>query len=115
MRKHFLCAFVFCLILTFALPGYGAKKAASGQEAIEQSITLATAQKKAAYLIQQAKAFYNLKDFQGTIAIAQYILTNVDKASQEAKNLLQKAKDTLEAIARQNADKLKEQFGREKK
>ncbi|MCM8756549.1 MAG: hypothetical protein NC817_00740 [Candidatus Omnitrophica bacterium] len=75
------------------------KKAASSQEAIKNAETLNNVQEKINYLIKQAEAFYNSKEFQQAIQIAQYILNNLDKDSQSAKDLMEKAKVQLQATA----------------
>ncbi|MBP7216222.1 MAG: hypothetical protein KBA46_02945 [Candidatus Omnitrophica bacterium] len=102
-------------IVSFAvgvgLVGCGPKKAASSREAIETSKAMQTVQEQANYLIGQAKAFYNSKDFQEAITIAQHVLSVVDKDSQEAKTLIEKAKAELEALARKKADELKNKLG----
>lgn len=107
MRKQisFLCILV--LILSVGLGGCGPKKAASSREAISASNAMKTVEEKTNYLIGQAKAFYNSNDFQGAIDIAQHILAYVDKDSKQAKDLLVKAKDALEAKARAAAKELK--------
>ena len=98
-----LVVFVFSL----GLSGCGPKKATSSREAISASKAMETVEQKADYLIGQAKAFYNSKDFQGAVDIAQHVLAYVDKDSQEAKDMLMKAKDALEAKARAAAEDLK--------
>lgn len=66
---------------------------------IEKAKTFAVNDQKVRYLIAEANKFYNAKNFQPVIDIAQYILKNVDKNSKEAKNLLEKAKQGLQASA----------------
>jgi hypothetical protein len=87
------------------------KKAASSTEAIEASKALQSAGQKVDYLINQAKAFYNSKDFQQAIDISQYILAYVDKNSTEAKSLLEKAKADLSAMGQKKLDELKGKIG----
>ena len=99
MRKSLSIILVVAFVLGFVALGCGPKKAGSSQEAIETSKTMQTVQEKADYLVGQAKAFYNSKDFQGVVDTAQYILTYLDKNSEEAKSLLEKAKGQLKEAA----------------
>ncbi|MCM8773491.1 MAG: hypothetical protein NC820_01990 [Candidatus Omnitrophica bacterium] len=83
------------------------RKAASSQEAIKNAETLNTVQEKINYLIKQAEAFYNSKEFQQAIQIAQYILNNLDKDSHSAKDLIEKAKVQLKATAEKAVEDVK--------
>ncbi len=76
-----------------------AKKSGSPNEAIQTAQSFKTAGEKADYLIKQAEAFYNSKEFQQAIETAQYVLNNLDKESQPAKDLIEKAKAQLQAAA----------------
>ena len=107
MRRSLVFGLIVCLALGLALIGCGTKKAASSQQAIEVSKTLQTAQAKVDYLLQQAQAFYNSKNFQESVNVAQYVLNYLDRNSQEAKNLLEKAKSELAALAQKKLDELK--------
>jgi alkyl sulfatase BDS1-like metallo-beta-lactamase superfamily hydrolase len=99
-----------CIMLGFAVAGCGAQKAESPRAAIDVAKTMQTAQEKTDYLISQAKAFYNSKDFQGAVDIAQYVLRYLDKDSQAAKDLLTKAKEQLTAQAQGMLDQAKKDF-----
>ena len=100
MSKLFIVMLAGCLVVALTLAGCGEKKVASSNEAIQTAKSMETAQEKVDYLIGQAKAFYNSKEFQGAVDIAQYILRYVDKDSQAAKDLLEKAKNQLTAAAK---------------
>lgn len=95
MKKYLFAILIFILSLTLLLAGCGQNKAASSKEAIDTAKSMETVEQKADYLIKQAKASYNSKEFQEAVDISQYILRYVDKDSQEAKNLLEKAKEAL--------------------
>jgi outer membrane PBP1 activator LpoA protein len=101
MRKDLSIIVVFCLVLGLGLVGCAQQKAASSGEAIEASKSMETVEQKVDYLVGQAKVFYNSKDFQQAVDVAQYILRSLDKDSQEAKNLLEKAKEALVAKAQE--------------
>jgi len=60
---------------------------------------------KVSFLLAKANEFYNSEQFQKAIDAAQYVLQYLDADSQEAKDLLAKAKDALVAAA---SDKLEE-------
>jgi hypothetical protein len=102
MKKFINLLLVVAVISSAFLYGC-AKKEASSSAAIEKSKTMATVEEKVNYLVGQAKAFYNSQDFQGAINIAQHVLAYLDKNSQEAKNLLEKAKGQLQAVAQKAA------------
>jgi hypothetical protein len=76
-----------------------AEKVASVNETIQNSQSFKTVQEKANYLIQQAQAFYSSKNFKQAVDTAQYVLSNLDKNSQPAKDLIAKAKAQLQAAA----------------
>ena len=86
---------VLGLVFSMVLIGCGAEKAKSPQEAIEIAKGMKTTQEKVEYLIQQAEAFYNSKEFNQAMHLTKTILTYLDKNSQEAKNLLVKANKAL--------------------
>jgi hypothetical protein len=100
MKGIFTSLLVAILIVSVSLTGCGAKKAESSKEAIDMAKTMETAQEKANYLIGQAKAFYNSKEFQDAVDVAQYVLRYVDKDSQQAKDLVEKAKAQLTSAAK---------------
>lgn len=106
MRRNLMVIIVSCLALSFVVLGCSQKKAASSKEAIDAAKVMQTVQQKTDYLIGQAKAFYNSKDFQSAVDLAQYVLAYVDKDSQEAKNLLEKAKQALTAKAEEAVNKV---------
>ena len=110
MKKSFITIMALGLFFGLILTGCGAKKAESGSDAIKTAKTMETAQEKADYLVGQAKAFYNSKEFQDAVDVAQYILRYVDRDSQAAKDLLQKAKDALTAQAKSAVEDAKKKF-----
>ncbi|NQT95320.1 MAG: hypothetical protein HQ572_02615 [Candidatus Omnitrophica bacterium] len=111
MRRALILLAVACLALSFAASGCGAKKADSSRTAISEAKAMQTTQEKVDYLASQANAFYNSKEFQGAIDIAQYILRYLDKNSVAAKDLLEKAKEQLKAQAQGMLDEAKKGFG----
>ena len=110
MKKLSYLAVVACIMLSFVVAGCGAQKAESSRAAIDNVKTMQTVQEKTDYLLSQAKAFYNSKDFQGAVDIAQHVLRYLDKDSQAAKDLLTKAKEQLTAQAQGMLDKAKKDF-----
>ncbi len=102
--KRILCVGFIVLLSVGMLATTGCtQKAASVDEAIQNAQPLQTVQQKADYLIKQAEAFYNSKEFQQAIQIAQYVLSNLNKDSQPAKDLIEKAKAQLQATAQKAA------------
>lgn len=98
---------IVSILLSIGVAGCGQQKAASSREAINAAKAMETVEEKSAYLIGQAKAFYNSKEFQQAVDIAQYILQYVDKDSTAAKDLLEKAKNALAAAAKAKLDEAK--------
>lgn len=82
------------------------KPAASSSEAIQHAQTLKTVEQQAEYLMSQAQAFVNSKDYQEAIKTSQYVLSSVDTRSQAATDLLAQAKAKLAADARAVIDKI---------
>lgn len=105
MRKNVLLVIVVIVLSWLVISGCGqTQKASSSGEAISIANTMKTVEEKANYLVQQAQAFYNSKDFQQAIDVSQYVLSKLDKDSQAAKSLLEKAKEQLQAAAKSMAD-----------
>jgi len=75
------------------------QQAATAVEAVKNSEAMKTVQEKVNYLVGQANNFYNDKKFQQVVDVAQHILSNLDANSSPAKNLLEKAKQQLQAAA----------------
>lgn len=107
MKRFLAVAISLVLLSSMVLVGCGPKREASSQDAIKKIQTMATAKEKVDYLVGQAQAFYNSKDFQGVIDVAQYILSYLDKESLAAKDLITKAKNALAAEAQKAVDKVK--------
>jgi len=102
--------FFAIIILGVLFAGCAQEKATSSKEAIDTAKSMETAEQKADYLIKQAKAFYDSKEFQQAVDIAQYVLRYVDKDSQEAKNLLEKAKEALAQAAKGAVEDVKQKL-----
>lgn len=101
MKKGLVLMLTVCVALGLVVTGCGEKKAESSSEAIEVAKAMETTEEKVDYLVGQAKAFYGSKEFQDVVGAAQYILRYLDKDSQEAQNLLEKARDQLTAAAKE--------------
>jgi len=111
MKRFSLVFILIGLVFSLVIAGCTQKKAASSQEAIKTSQALETAEEKVDYLVGQAKAFYNSKDFQDAIDVAQHVLRYLDKDSTEAKALLEKAREQLEALAKEAVEDVKKKVG----
>jgi len=83
------------------------KKEESSSQAIEKSKTFASMQEKTNYLIGQAKAFYNAKEYRQAIGISEYVISNLDRNSMDAKNIIDKARQELESEVKRKADEMK--------
>lgn len=111
MKKLLTVVLVLGVVFTAALSGCGEQKAASSSAAIENSKTMATLEQKVNYLMGQAKTFYNSKDFQQALDVAQYVLSSVDKDSQAAKSLVEKIKQEMTAKAQAAVEDVKKSLG----
>ena len=109
MLKKILATLIL-LAVTVGMVGCG-PKSSSSQEAIETAKTMETVEEKVNFLMGEANAFYNSKEFQQAIDIAQYILRYVDNDSQEAKNLIEKAKKALADAAQGAVEDVKSKLG----
>jgi hypothetical protein len=99
MKKAFFLGLAICLSGGMLLSAGCTKKSSSSNEAIQNSQALKTVQEKANYLIGQARAFYNSKQYQDAVNAAQYVLNKLDSNSQQAKDLIEKANVQLQAAA----------------
>lgn len=110
MKRGALVLVAAVLCASVALTGCGAPKEASGQAAIQKSQTMATVQQKTDYLIGQAKAFMNSKDYDQAITIVQHVLNRVNSDSQEARALLEKARAEVTGQAGKAVEDVKKAF-----
>ena len=110
MTKRLLPVLIVGLSFCLIVAGCGPKKEASSRDAIEAAKSLETVKEQADYLIAQAKAFYGSKQFQDAIDAAQYVLRYLDKDSQAASDLIQKAKDALTKQAQSVVDDAKKKL-----
>lgn len=112
MKRFVMMLIVIGLAAGIMLTGCGQKKAGSSQEAIETAeMTLKTYEEKVDYLVKQAQAFYNSKQFQDAVETAQYVVIALQSESEKAKQVLQKAQDALKAEFRKAADELEKKLG----
>ncbi|KJJ83849.1 hypothetical protein OMAG_002290 [Candidatus Omnitrophus magneticus] len=110
MRKFFMLVCFLIVATAIVLTGCGAKKAESSQAAIKQAETMATVEEKTNYLVGQAKAFYNSKDLQEAVNIAQYVIIKLNADSSAAKDILAKAQADLTKEMQKSAEELKKTF-----
>lgn len=106
--KRTLIGGVVCFLVVAGLAVAGCSqsgpKAATSGDAIEASKSIETVQARKDYLIAQAQSLYNSQKFQDAVDVAQHVLRYIDKDSQEAKDLLEKAKDALAGKFKEMAD-----------
>lgn len=99
--------FVACVIAIGASGCQPAPQAATSQEVVQAAQAKATPQEKADFLVAQANAFLNSKNYDEAIKTAQYVLGNVDKNSTQARSVVEKATAELEKVARQKLEEMK--------
>jgi hypothetical protein len=110
MKVSLIAVLIICVGIGFMSMGC-AQKAESSSQAIANTQNMQTVQEKVNYLMAQANAFYNSKEFQQAVDIAQHVLSNLDRNSQEAKSLIEKAKEQLTKLGQQKLDQLKGKIG----
>lgn len=112
MKKVNVMVLVCFVFLGLAwMSGCGEKPAASSQAAIEQSKAKGSVQEQVNYLAAQAKSFVNSKNFDEAVNVANYILTNLDKNSQAAKDILMQAKAEMQKTAESTMNDMKNKLG----
>jgi hypothetical protein len=87
------------------------KKADDSAQAIAQSKELKTAEEQADYLIGQANAFLNSKEFDEAMKTARYVLSNLDQESEKAKAIIEMAKVEMQKAAESTAGDMKKTLG----
>ena len=112
MKKSFIIFMALCMAASICMLGCGTKKEESASAAINVAKEMETNQQKIEYLVSQAKAFQKSKEFQGTVEIAQHILRYLDKDSQEARALLEDARNEIIKAAKSAAEDFKKNLGK---
>jgi len=110
MKRFLYVASVLGLCLGLVLAGCGRKKAASSDEAITNANAMETTQEKVDYLIKQAEAFYDSKQYTDAVESAKYILRNLEEDSEQAKEILAKAQKELGSVVGDAMKDLKKGF-----
>jgi len=110
MKRLFMRFVTLAMLVGFLAAGC-APKAADSQQAIAQSKTMKTADDQAKHLVGQANAFINSKNFDEAIKTAQYILSNLDQNSADAKSILEKAQAELQKSAQAAEGDMKNKLG----
>ncbi|MFB3919621.1 MAG: hypothetical protein ACE14U_06085 [Candidatus Velamenicoccus archaeovorus] len=110
MSKTVLAVLIFAVGMICVTSGC-AKRVVSSAQAIKKSETMSTTDQKAVYLVGQAKAFLNSKNYREAIRTSQYVLAGVDRNSKEARAILEKAKQGLS----EEADDMMEDVKRSRK
>jgi hypothetical protein len=107
MKKTLILALALTVSFTVGTSAWAQQKMLTVDESIQMVKTMQTAKQKADYLINQAKAFYSSKQFQQAVDLAKYVLSNIDKNSAGAKNILKDAEKQLAALAQQKVGDVK--------
>jgi len=85
--------------------------AKTSKEAIALADKLKTVNEKKDYLIAQTESFYKSEEFEQVVEVAQYVLGNLDKDSNVAKHLIEKAKNKLKEQAQDKVNEVKNSLG----
>ena len=111
MNKLFIILSTLILAVSISSCAPAQPAASNAQQAIEQSKAKGDVQSQVNYLSGQAKAFVNSKNFDQAVAVANYILNNLDKNSQAAKDILAQAKAEMQKTAQGAMQDVKNKFG----
>lgn len=111
MKSLKLMSVVTMLALGVMVAGCSQQKAATASEAIEQSKAQGTVEKQVDYLVGQAQAFVSSKNYDQAITVANHILANLDQNSEKAKQILEKAKADMKAVAEGAVNDMKNAIG----
>lgn len=108
MKRNGIGIFIIAVvIIPLVIAGCAQQpKTANSSEAIKASQQLESAEKKVQYLVSEAKGFLSQENYQEAINTAQYILNEVDKNSQAAMDIIEKAKAQLTKAAGEAAAKV---------
>jgi len=111
---------IVTIMLFFGLIFSGCGKVVEKAESSRAAVAVAKQMKdkatgKVDYLLKQAQAFYDAKDYRGAVDISQYILWHLDRNSKDAQDMLSKAKGLLaeQIKAKQEALNAKRKAARE--
>lgn len=92
-------------------------KSANSKEAIDHAMSLQSAQEQANYILGEAKAFVNNKQYDEAVKSAQYVANNYQDRAQEAQKIIEEAQAKLVKMAEEGkkevektADDLKNTF-----
>ncbi len=107
---------VFLTALSLAVAGCAqGPESASSQDAISTAKTMESVDAQVQYLVDEAHGFVNSEQYQQAADTAQYVLANLDSQSQEAKSVLEQARQKLqqkaEAKVDETASKAKDALG----
>lgn len=92
MKKLLVLCCVCFVCLSLAFIGCSQKKAATSSEAIANAKSINSVDAQVDYLVKQAEMFYASKEYKEAVTTAQYVINNIDKESEAAQNLVEKAK-----------------------
>ncbi|MFH1856991.1 MAG: hypothetical protein ABH836_07225 [Candidatus Omnitrophota bacterium] len=112
MKKWIRVVAACYFMLIIGLAGCSkAPKTGSATEAIQQAQQLNTMQEKAQYLINEANAFLQSHKFDEAVNTAKYVLSELDRNSQQAKSILEKAMAELKKASEEKMNQMKKGMG----
>lgn len=102
---------LFAMIFSLASLNGCERKATTASEAISRSQSMQSVNQKVDYLVGQANMFIDSRQYAEASKIAGYILTDVDKNSQQARDILQKAQEQMTQKAGETIGNMQQSFG----
>ena len=112
MRNKNVISVMAAVLLAVVIVGCAQKpSAANSKEAVDQAKQLETVEAQVNYLVKEASAFINSKQFDEAVNTAKYVLSNLDKESAQAKTILEKAQAELKKLAEAKVDEMKKSLG----
>ena len=113
MRKLNLWIIIMAVVLMSSFSSCAQQpKSANSSEALKAASTMQTTEEKVKFLISEANAFVSSKKFEDAVSTAQYILSNLDANSADARSILEKARADIEKLAQAKIAEAKAEAGK---
>ena len=109
MKNTQLIIGVVCAMLVVSVYGCNSKpKAKNANEAVAQSKNMPDVKAQADYLVSEAKAFLNSKQYDEAMKTAQYIASNFQESAAEAQKIIEQSAQELQKEASAKMDEMKQ-------
>lgn len=111
MKRLTLLLAAFVIVAATLVGCAQAPKSANSSEAIDYAKTLEGVEAQAKFLLKEAEAFVNSKQYDEAIKAAKYVISTYESEADAAKKILEDAQAELKKLAEAKADELKAKMG----